>query len=387
MPQTSALQIFAIFLRLGLTSFGGPAAHLGYFRDEFVQRRGWLDDAAYADLVTLCQFLPGPSSSQTGFALGMLRGGWPGAVAAFLGFTLPSALLMFALAAGAGAMTGPGWAGMLHGLKLAAVAIVAQAVLGMARSLCPDRARATIAVLAVLLGAVLPGAIGMVAGIAAGAVAGLALGRGPGGGAARPLSAPIARPLAFGALGLCAGLLLGLPLLAPLTPALALFDSFFRAGALVFGGGHVVLPLLAAEVVQPGLIAPDTFLAGYGSAQALPGPLFSLAAYLGALTPPGGAAGAMLALTAIFLPGFLLLVGLLPLWERLRALAPAQALMQGANAAVVGILGAALYAIAAEIRSPVEFGLVLLALVLLAGWRAPPWAVVAAAALAGALLA
>lgn len=384
---TAALSVFLVFLRLGLTSFGGPAAHIGYFRDEFVQRRRWLDDAVFADLVTLCQFLPGPASSQLGFAIGLRRAGWPGALAAFLGFTLPSALLMFGFAFGAASLSGPLWQGVLHGLKLAAVAIVAQAVLGMARSLCPDRERAGIAALAVLLLALLPGSLGMIAAITLGALAGLALGRGTAGQPAPPLASPVPLPLASAALLLFALLLAGLPLLAPLSPGLALFDTFFRAGALVFGGGHVVLPLLQAGVVDPGLVAPDAFLAGYGAAQALPGPLFSLAAQLGALAPPGGADGAALALVAIFLPGFLLLIAALPLWERLRALAPAQSLMQGATAAMVGILGAALYAISVEMRGPLDFALVLLAVLALSGWRAPSWLVVALAAAGGALLA
>lgn len=387
----SAGEVFGAFLRLGLTSFGGPIAHLGYFRDELVVRRRWLDDHAYADLIALCQFLPGPASSQVGFALGLMRAGWLGALAAFTAFTLPSALILLVFAGAATAISGPLGQGALHGLKVVAVAIVAQAVWGMARQLCPDRERAAIAVLAVVVLAALPGAPGMILAIAAGAGLGLALGRG----AARPASGHLVVPLSRGAgaaaLLLFLALLALLPLLADGSQALAMIDSFYRAGALVFGGGHVVLPLLDAEVVQPGWIGPQAFLAGYGAAQAVPGPLFTFAAYLGAaLGPePNGVPGAALALLAIFLPGFLVLLGVLPFWDRFRRMAGAQSLMQGANAAVVGILGAALYSpvFTTAIGGLPDLALALACFVALTGWKLAPWRVVLLAAMAGAALA
>lgn len=384
-------EVFGAFLKLGLTAFGGPIAHLAFFREEFVVRRRWLGDAAYAELVALCQFLPGPASSQAGFALGLMRAGWGGALAAFVAFTLPSAMLLLAFAMLAANLSGPLPEGALHGLKIVAVAIVAQAVLGMARSLCPDGPRAGIAVAAVVVLTILPGAAGMIGAIGLGAVAGLALVRG----AAPPVAAAL--PLAVGgrAAGLAfaafLGLLVVLPLLAGLSPGLAVVDAFYRAGALVFGGGHVVLPLLQAEVVAPGWISDDGFVAGYGAAQAVPGPLFTFAAYLGAAMTqgPGGAAGAALALAAVFLPGFLILIAALPLWGRLRQTGPARGALAGANAAVVGILGAALYApvFTTAVGGMADFALALAAFVALAVWRLPPWAVVLAGAMAGAGLA
>ncbi len=380
-------EVFRAFLKLGLTSFGGPIAHLGYFRDELVTRRRWLGDSSYADLVALCQFLPGPASSQVGFALGLMRAGWAGAIAAFVGFTLPSALILLSFALSAAAISGPIGTGALNGLKIVAVAIIAQAVWGMARHLCPDRARASIALLAVVVLAFLPGAAGMVTAIGLGAMAGLALRRGaedtPGGKVAMPVS----RGIALVALASFFSLLILLPILAGQAQALAVIDSFYRAGALVFGGGHVVLPLLQAEVVQPGWVSADDFLAGYGAAQAVPGPLFTFAAYLGAVLgpAPNGAIGAALALCAIFLPGFLLLVGVLPFWDRFRRMAFAQSLMQGANAAVVGILGAALYSpvFVSAIGDLRDFALALGCFVLLMAWKAPPWVVVIVAAAGG----
>ncbi|WP_102961158.1 chromate efflux transporter [Mangrovicella endophytica] len=382
-------EVFATFLKLGLTSFGGPIAHLGYFREELVVRQQWLDDRAYADLVALCQFLPGPASSQTGFALGMMRAGWTGAIAAFIGFTLPSALIMLAFAMAAAAVEGPLAGGALHGLKIVAVAIVAQAVWGMARSLCPDQARAGIAVTAVAVLAALPGSIGMIGAILLGAALGLVFCRGAETQPAAPFDVPISRTGAVLALILLFVLLGLLPLLAPQSQTLALIDSFFRAGALVFGGGHVVLPLLDAEVVQSGWISSDAFLAGYGAAQAVPGPLFTFAAYLGAIIPPGGAAGAAMALAAIFLPGFLVLIGVLPFWNRFRSGTTAQALMRGANAAVVGILGAALYSpvFTSAIGDLRDLAVALACFVALVVWKAPPWIVVAFAAAAGVVLA
>ncbi|MCU0906676.1 MAG: chromate efflux transporter [Rhodobacteraceae bacterium] len=377
----SVAEVFAAFLRLGCTSFGGPVAHLGYFRTEFVERRCWLDDAAYADLVALCQFLPGPASSQTGFALGLMRAGWAGGLAAFAGFTLPSVVVLVAFAWGAAALTGPVAAGAIAGLKIVAVAIVAQAVWGMARSLAPDGPRAGIAVAAVALLAVVPGAVGQVAAIGMGAALGLALlrtgGGTAGGGAAR---FPVSRGVALGALILFLGLLVLLPVVAPGTLA----DAVYRAGALVFGGGHVVLPLLADGVVAPGLVTEAQFLAGYGAAQAVPGPLFTFASYLGAVA--GGVTGALVATVAVFLPGFLILVAALPHWDAVRRAPAAQGAMRGANAAVVGILGAALYdpVFTAGVTGMPSFALALACFVALVVFRQSPLLVVAIAAAGGA---
>lgn len=390
-PSTAGTptEVFGAFVKLGLTSFGGPIAHLGYFRDELVTRRRWLSDQAYADLVALCQFLPGPASSQVGFALGMMRAGWLGALAAFVAFTLPSALILLVFALTATSLSGSLGTGALHGLKIVAVAIVAQAVLGMARSLCPERERATIAVAAVVMLALLPDAVGMVGAIVMGGVAGLLLRRGAASPAAH-LAMPVTRNQAGIALAAFAVLLLGLPLLASLSQGWAVLDSFYRAGSLVFGGGHVVLPLLQAEVVAPGWVTPDRFLAGYGAAQAVPGPLFTFAAYLGAVLgpEPHGVPGATLALLAIFLPGFLLLIGVLPFWDRIRAKPQAQSAMQGANAAVAGILGASLYSpvFTSAIGNMRDFALALACYVALVAWRAAPWLVVLLAAVGGVAL-
>jgi chromate transporter len=384
-------EVFSAFLKLGLTSFGGPIAHLGYFRDELVTRRGWLSDHAYADLVALCQFLPGPASSQVGFALGMMRAGWLGALAAFTAFTLPSALVLLAFAMTAASISGPIGTGALDGLKIVAVAIVAQAVWGMAKNLCPDRERAAIAGGAVAVLAFLPGAFGMVGAILLGALAGLVLGCGSGTPVGGHVMMPVSRGVAAAALVAFFGLLFLLPLITGQSQALAVIDSFYRAGALVFGGGHVVLPLLQAEVVAPGWVTSDQFLAGYGAAQAVPGPLFTFAAYLGAVLgpAPNGVAGAVIALLAVFLPGFLILIGVLPFWDRFRTMAPAQSLMQGANAAVVGILGAALYTpvFTSAIGDLRDFALALACFVLLMAWKAPPWVVVIVAAVGGVGLA
>jgi chromate transporter len=386
-PVGTVPEVFAAFLKLGLTSFGGPVAHLGYFRDEFVTRRGWLTDTAYADLVALCQFLPGPASSQAGFALGMMRAGWRGAGAAFVAFTLPSALILYVFARAAASLTGPIGTGALDGLKIVAVAIVAQAVLGMAKSLCPDPTRATIAVAAVAVLASVPGAFGMIGAILLGALAGRVFVPA----ADQPVSGPVAVTVSRGQAGAALVgfiVLLGLlPLLSGGSQALAFFDSFYRAGALVFGGGHVVLPLLEAEVVAPGWVSEAEFLAGYGAAQAVPGPLFTFAAYLGTVAgpAPNGALGATLALLAIFLPGFLLLTGALPFWDRFRAMPAAQSAMRGANAAVVGILGAALYdpVFTNAIGDMRDFALALACFVALIAWKAPPWGVVLFAAAGG----
>lgn len=386
-------EILAAFLKLGLTSFGGPIAHLGYFREEFVMRRKWIDDGGYADLVALCQFLPGPASSQVGFALGLHRGGPLSALAAWVGFTLPSAVLLVLFAMGAAAFSGPLGIGVLHGLKIVAVAIVAQAAWGMARSLCPDKERAGIAVGAVLLAVFVGGATGQLGAILLGGLAGVWLcrdaGTASGGGA---LHYPVSRRIGIIALILFFALLIGLPAAVVLMPsqALAVFDAFFRAGALVFGGGHVLLPLLEAGVVAPGWVSPDAFLAGYGAAQAVPGPLFTFAAYLGfVLDPaPNGLIGAALALAAIFLPGFLLLLGVLPFWNGLRARPSIRAPMAGANAAVVGILGAALYdpVWTGAILRAEDFALALVCFVTLMAWKCPPWIVVLIAAIGGAVL-
>ncbi len=393
-PPSSAWSIFWIFLKLGLTSFGGPIAHLGYFRNEFVLRRQWLDDARYGDLVALCQFLPGPASSQVGFALGVLRGGGlPGGLAAWVGFTLPSALLMFAFALGAAGLSGAAANGVVHGLKLVAVAVVAQAVWGMARTLTPDRRRIAIALAAIAIVILASGPAGQLAAIAAGAGAGYWLCRGPVAQPGAELSVPIGRRAGSAALVLFAVLLLGLALLAALTAyrPLALFDAFYRSGALVFGGGHVVLPLLQAETVASGWIPNETFLAGYGLAQALPGPLFAFAAFLGAQAgmTASALAGAAIALLALFLPGLLLVYGTLPFWDRLRRHAAARHAMMGANAAVVGILAAAL---ADPVWTGAVFdvrdaGIALAGFLLLVVWKTPPWIVVILSAAAGVMLA
>ncbi|NMF90112.1 chromate efflux transporter [Aromatoleum petrolei] len=384
---TSVLHIFLIFLRLGLTSFGGPVAHLGYFREEFVARRKWLSDHAYADLVALCQFLPGPASSQVGIAIGLFRGGLPGALASWLGFTLPSAvaLALFALVlTGLGTEAHGGW---LHGLKVVAVAVVAQALWGMGRNLCPDRERASVAVAVAVLAGAIPGVLGQVGVIVAGGVVGW-LWLSPQG--SLPHShLPVRLRKRTGALVLaaCFALLFLLPAAATQSGsyALQLFDSFYRAGALVFGGGHVVLPLLQAEVVPPRWVSEDAFLAGYGAAQAVPGPLFTFAAYLGAASSqsPSGWLGAGVAIAAIFLPAFLLVIGALPLWEGVRHHPAMQRAMLGVNAAVVGLLLAAFYdpVWTSAILSPADFTLAAAAFLLLVFWKLPPWLVVVLAAL------
>ncbi len=387
-------EVFLAFLRLGLTSFGGPVAHLGYFRDDLVVRRRWMDDRAYADLVALCQFLPGPASSQVGFAMGLQRAGLAGALAAFAAFTLPSAVLLVAFAAGAAALGGPVGDGVLAGLKIVAVAIVAHAVWGMAHTLTPDARRAGIAVVALALALLLPAAPGQLGALAVGVVAGLVLLRGEGTQleAALP-SFAVPRSVAVSCLAVFVLGLAGLPLLAEGTGSgvVALADTFFRSGALGFGGGHVVLPLLQAGVVQTGWVSPETFLAGYGAAQAVPGPLFTFAAYLGAVSDvgPGGLAGAGIALAAIFLPGFLILVGVLPFWDAVRRRPRVRAAMSGANAAVVGILGAALYTpvFTTAITGPGPLVLAAGGFVLLTAVKTPAWVVVLVGAAGGVILA
>ncbi|WP_336070526.1 chromate efflux transporter [Nitratireductor rhodophyticola] len=383
----TAAEVFGAFLRLGLTSFGGPIAHLGYFRDALVLRRKWLDEKAYADLVALCQFLPGPASSQVGFALGYMRAGPVGAAAAWTAFTLPSAFLLFAFALFASALDNSLGQGLLHGLKLVAVAVVAQAVWGMARSLCPDRERAGIALAALVLVTVSASAFAQIGAIAIGALLGWLLCRGKAGGDGAVVAFGLSKRAGATCLILFTILLFGLPLVAPMAQGLSVFDTFYRAGALVFGGGHVVLPLLEAGVVEPGWATRDAFLAGYGAAQAVPGPLFTFAAYLGAVLGPvpNGLAGAAIALLAVFLPGFLLLLGIAPFWDRFRQFDAARALMMGTNAAVVGILGAALYdpLWTTAILAPADFAVTAVGFILLTTWKAPPWVVVALCAVAG----
>ncbi|HXQ47150.1 MAG TPA: chromate efflux transporter, partial [Caulobacteraceae bacterium] len=305
------LEVLAAFLRLGVSAFGGPIAHLGYFREAFVRRRAWLDEATYADLVALCQFLPGPASSQVGFAIGLKRAGPLGALAAWIGFTAPSAILMIGFAYGAAAMTGRLAQGAIHGLKLVAVAVVAQAVLGMARTLTPDARRAAIALGAVAVVTFAWPALAQILAIGLGAFAGLVLCRESGGAIPGAHAFRVSRGAGLAALAVYLILLAGGPVVAAMThnDAVARFDAFYRSGALVFGGGHVVLPLLKHAVVDPGWIGQDAFLAGYGAAQAMPGPLFTFGAYLGAAmpAPPNGVAGGLLALAAIFLPGLLAL--------------------------------------------------------------------------------
>lgn len=392
-PRGSMLEVLRVFLRLGLTSFGGPVAHLGYFRTEFVERRQWLDERSYADLVALSQFLPGPASTKVAIAIGLLRAGYGGALAAWIGFALPSAIALVLFAYGvavAGDTLGGGW---LHGLKVVAVAVVAQAVLGMMRTLAPDRARATLAVIAAAIVLAFPTAWGQVGAILLGGLVGYLL---------LPVAAPgdhvklphvVSRHVAVAAIVLFFAILLGLPLLVAALPShsLQLFEAFYRAGSLVFGGGHVVLPLLQASVVPPGWISNETFLAGYGAAQAVPGPLFTFSAYLGAVMgpAPNGIAGAALCLVAMFLPAFLLVIGPLPFWDDLRARPWAQSALRGVNAAVVGLLLAALYhpVWTAGILGPGDFALAAAAFLLLFMWQTPPWLVVVLSAVGGAVLA
>ncbi len=388
-PGSRASEVLLVFLKLGLTSFGGPIAHLGYFRDEFVARRQWLDERAYADLVALCQFLPGPASSQVGLAIGLSRAGYLGALAAWIGFTLPSALALVLFAFGIAALGDALGGAWLHGLKIAAVAVVANAVLGMMRALAPDKERATLAVAAAVIALMVPTSLGQLGAIALGAAVGIAFVRGT------PVSGHVALPVSVGrgagALWLLLFLLLliGLPALASRSGGqeLALFDAFYRVGSLVFGGGHVVLPLLQAEVVPAGWVSNDAFLAGYGAAQAVPGPLFTFAAYLGAVI--GGWPAAILCLVAVFLPSFLLVAGALPFWEAIRSKPSAQAALAGVNAAVVGLLLAALYhpVWTAGIAGPKDFALAVVAFLLLFMWQVTPWLVVILSALGAAALA
>ncbi len=386
--------IFLAFLRLGLTSFGGPVAHLGYFHADFVSRRRWVDEHRYAELVALCQFLPGPTSSQVGFGLGLQRAGWAGGLAAWAGFTLPSALLMIAVGYGVLNQGPVAAAGAIHGLKVVTVAVVALAIRDMARSLCPDRPRAAIAILAALVVLMLPSATGQFGAL----VLAAGLGRWwldlpP---VAMSLSARASAPgrrQAVVALVVFAVLLVGLPVLATTTGATAwmLVDGFFRAGALVFGGGHVILPLLQAVVGPTGLVDDTTFLAGYGAAQALPGPLTSFAAYLGTVmrVPCAGWLTGLALMTVTFLPAFLLLAGVLPFWDDWRRREGLRNLLAGTNAGVVGVLLAALYdpVWTGAIQGRGDVALALAAFGLLAFARVSPVLIVVAGALAGWALA
>jgi len=406
MPRPIA--VFLVFLRLGLTSFGGPVAHLGYFRAEFVERRRWLTEEEYGELVALCQFLPGPASSQVGFAVGLRRAGVTGALLAFVAFTLPSSALMLLAATGASILAGDAVEGAVRGLLIVAVAVVAHAVWGMARTLAPDRARALIAAGAAAVVLVVGGPWSQIAAILLGALAGLLWCRPQPEPAETPVPPVPPRPprserddvgfrvpvaAGIASLVVFAALLAGLPVLAAVTGdgTVALVDAFSRSGALVFGGGHVVLPLLDAAVVQTGWVEADQFLTGYAAAQAVPGPLFTFATYLGALSSagPGGVAGAVIATLALFLPGFLLLVGVLPFWTLIRSRPWAGAIMRGASAAVVGILAAALYdpVLVTAITGPVALAAAIVAFVLLGPVRAPAWAVVLAGGVGGAAVA
>ncbi len=392
-PERGAWPVFRVFLRLGLTSFGGPVAHIGYFREEFVIRRRWLGERSFADLVALCQFLPGPASSQFGMALGLVRADYAGALAAWVGFTLPSAIALILFALGVAKLGDAMPSGALHGLKVVAVAVVAQAVWGMARSLCRGVVRLAIAAIATAVVLVVASPWTQVGVIVAAGVAGALWLRQSLPPAHEPLSLGVGRRAGTLWLALFFVLLAGLPLAAQLLPGrtVEVVDAFYRTGSLVFGGGHVVLPLLQAEVVTPGWVSEATFLAGYGAAQAVPGPLFTFAAFLGASmnAAPSGWSGGAIALGAIFLPAFLLVAGALPFWEALRHNARMQAALAGINAAVVGLLLAALYrpVMTSAIDGPGDIALALAALAALMYWRLPPWLVVAACGAAGWLMA
>ena len=388
--KSSTWEVFRVFLRLGLTSFGGPVAHLGYFREEFVNQRRWMSERSYADLVALCQFLPGPASSQVGLAVGMSRGGYRGAAAAWLGFTMPSAIALILVALGIGVYADGINSGLLGGLKVAAVAVVAQAVWGMARNLCPDTPRITLMAIATCLMLISQTAWSQVAVIIAAGVTGLFLFKADTQSSVDDgLQVSVSRRAGIFWLMLFFVLLLALPVLAGTmsSQTLDMIDAFYRAGALVFGGGHVVLPLLQAEVVPTGWVSEDSFLAGYGAAQAVPGPLFTFAAFLGAAMNqlPTGWLGGFICLLAIFVPSFLLIAGALPFWQQLRQSPRIQSALMGVNAAVVGLLLAALYdpVWTSGVSDAADFGLALLALVALATWRLPPWLVVASCAVAG----
>jgi len=391
--QVSLLEILGVTTRLGLTSFGGPIAHLGYFHEEYVNRRKWIDEQSYAELVALCQSLPGPTSSMVGTAIGLVRAGLPGGLLAWLGFTLPSALALVTFAYGVAAFGVASGAGWLHGLKVVAVAVVAQAVWGMARTLCPDRERATLAILTAIIALTWPTALGQVLPIIVAGLIGWRLFPPAKTPPALHIRVPISRWIGMGSWALFFGLLLALPLVRQVVTnqAVAVFDGFFRSGALVFGGGHVVLPLLQAEVVAPGWVTNEQFVAGYGAAQAVPGPLFTFSAYLGFVmqSQPNGLSGAALALIAIFIPGILMTVGALPFWELLRTRRSFQSALRGVNAAVVGLLLAAFYhpVWTSAIYKSTDLGLGLVAFGLLMFWKCPPWLVVVLTAMGGEVIA
>ncbi len=385
--KSSIIETFLIFLRLGLTSFGGPVAHLGYFRDEFVVRRKWLEDKAYADIVALCQFMPGPASSQVGLAIGLSRAGYGGALAAWLGFTMPSAIILVLFAYGIDLFGDTMNAGWLTGLKIVAVVVVAQALWAMYQSLCPGRVRGSLAIVAAAVVLMVSGVLGQLAAIALGAIVGLIVLRGTDEGSGAVFRVPVSSFAAVVSLSLFFICLFGLPYLALYSDSLAIkyFDSFYRSGSLVFGGGHVVLPLLDAETVERGLVDADKFIAGYGATQAVPGPLFTFAAFLGTVmkAAPNGAVGAMICLVAIFLPSAFLVIGLLPFWNRLRRNGTVRAALNGVNAAVVGLLLAALYdpVFTSSISSAKDLVVALIIFVLLILWKLPVWLVVIISAL------
>jgi chromate transporter len=390
MRELGGSGIFATFLRLGCTSFGGPIAHLGYFREEFVERKKWLDDATFTDIVGLCQFLPGPASSQVGFVVGLLRGGFSGALAAWAGFTLPSAVLMYLVATGRSLFWGRAGMAVTHALELVAVAVIAQAVWGMMRTLAPDRTRAMIAILAAACVLLVGSSRWQLLAIPLGGVLGYLFCRGTARANSLEIKVPVTRSAGIVCLLLFMALLMGPAVYLALSSnhTIAMFQAFYRSGALVFGGGHVVLPLLQAAVVRPGWTDEPTFLAGYGATQAMPGPLFTFAAYLGAVvTPsPNGMSGAALALVAIFLPGLLLVTGVLPFWNALRGNVAGQAVFAGVNASVVGILFAVLCTPiwARTILKPSDFVWALAAFLALVIWRMPAWVVVVGSAILGA---
>lgn len=389
---SSPLEVFLIFLRLGFTSFGGPIAHLGYFHHEFVSRRKWLDENVYADLVALCQFLPGPASSQVGMAIGLHRAGIAGAIAAWVGFTLPSTILLVLFGLGITKYSTNLNAGWLHALKTVAVAVVAQAIWSMGTKLCPDKERVTVAILACIATLLIPSAWAQLGVIALGGLAGIYILKKqlpplP----HVPLKQSLSKKSATLFLSAFLLLLLALPLMAKVSQnhSVKLFDSFYRAGSLVFGGGHVVLPLLQSEVVPSGWVSEDLFVAGYGAAQAIPGPLFTFSAYLGAVSsvPPAGWWGALICLVAAFLPSFLLVLGSLPFWEKLREYQKMRAALLGINAAVVGLLLSAFFhpVWTQGITNAKDFCLALVAFILLTFLKAPSWAVVLGSAVIGGI--
>ncbi|OGA40130.1 MAG: chromate transporter [Betaproteobacteria bacterium RIFCSPLOWO2_12_FULL_62_13] len=391
--RESAFTVFKIFLKLGCTSFGGPIAHLGYFREEFVNRRKWITDQAYADLVALCQFTPGPASSKVGIGIGLSQAGLPGAFAAWLAFTAPSALALILFGFGIIALGDRVDLGWLHGLLVVAVPVVAQAVWGMARNLTPDAPRVTLAALAAIIVLIWPTPLGFIGAIVAGGIAGLLLLKTNVDEQHVAIGANVSRTAGITALALFFGLLVALPALRtafPSSQTIALLDSFYRAGSLVFGGGNVVLPLLQAEVGPPGWVSNEAFFAGYGAAQAVPGPLFTFAAYLGTVSTvtPSGWIGAVICLVGIFASSFLLVIGPLPFWDALRRFRPMRSALVGVNAAVVGMLLAFLYdpVWTNAIRSAADFGLALAAFVLLMFWKLPPWLVVVLTAAGGAVV-